>query len=425
MQDCHLSLHRRAFQSRCQPVQFLCCLGRLLIAPGRDSIVPEEPVPVLFAAGRAGPPAKPDIAFGAVRNLLIGEGAHLARIWIASKFAPPAGPGISLHDPGWFVLEPAHQVAGGGRIEPAFADFFPNRIIVPRHEIEIGCEVVIVQFLEEPHHVMRHKLLRAGGPENSHLIGLESHVQPGLKPFPVQALARIKRVIVGRQCDFRPLRHLMAPEMRAPRGVEGGNGAIPPAQPVVELGPASDTETLRIPEFVIGLPTNDVRCCHEMFSHRSGNALGEQTVSSGGEAVVLAHAPGDPCAALLRGQRFRIFMCHPGWHDGGRRSEHGRDALLGQNGERIIEPGKIELSFCWLQARPGKFCQTHHVKPGLAHQLRVGRPTGRWPMFRIIIYTNIHVMFLLKRQRRKASWDGHILSRRWGTLSTRRNCAAR
>ena len=135
----------------------------------------------------------------------------------------------------------------------------------------------------------------------------------------------------------------------------------------MELGATSDTETLRISEFVIGLPTNDVRCCREMFSHRPGNALGEQAVSSGGEAVVLAHAPGDPGAALLRGQGLGIFVGRPSRHDSGRSAEHGRDSLLGENRQSIIQPLEIKLAFRRLQARPGKLRQPHNIKPGVVH----------------------------------------------------------
>ena len=57
-----------------------------------QAVVPEQAVPVLLAAGGAGPPAEPEQVVAAVRHLLQGHLADLARARVAAHAAPPARP---------------------------------------------------------------------------------------------------------------------------------------------------------------------------------------------------------------------------------------------------------------------------------------------------------------------------------------------
>ena len=106
--------HGRAAQMALQLAELRGRLSGLAVTSERLAVVSEQPVPVLLPADGAGAPAEPDLAVGAVGELLIGDLADLARPGIAAEALPAAGPRRLLHDHEVPLLEAPHDVGGQG-----------------------------------------------------------------------------------------------------------------------------------------------------------------------------------------------------------------------------------------------------------------------------------------------------------------------
>src|SRR6476620_3911722 len=86
--DRDLWLGRSSGQYRRQSSILPRHLSSLVVPPIRFAIVPQQPVPILLPPHRATPPAEPNLAICAVRQLLITNLAKLTGLWITTKRIP-------------------------------------------------------------------------------------------------------------------------------------------------------------------------------------------------------------------------------------------------------------------------------------------------------------------------------------------------
>ncbi len=379
----------RAFEFGHQRMELPCGPGRLAVAPERFAIMSEQAVPVLLPARRTGAPPEPELALRPMGELLIGDLADLARPGIPAEGAASAGTCRLFHDPEVLSFEAPHHV-GGGRCVVRHAGRSPDRVVVPAYVVEVLGQVIIVQVAEKAHEVVRDEVVRTELAQDAHLVSLETHVEVGEEPLPVQAQARIVAVRVGGDLDLTPSGMDMTPEMGPPTAIELHQSAVPASQPVLELRPARVAETDRMAELIVRLPSDHVGRSGEVLRHCPGYAFGQHPVRAGREAVVLAHAPSDARAVQLRGERLRILARHPGGHRSRGRAQNGGDPVTVQYAQRFVEPAELEPPLFRLHVDPGELRQTDDVETGVLHEAGVRLPPLAGPVFRVVISSDVH-----------------------------------
>ena len=363
--------------------------GAFAVAAAGFAIVPEDAVPVLFAARGAGAPAEPDHGVGAVRDLLECNVTDLAGAGVPVEHVPSTTACGLFHDPEILFLEGTDQVGAAGG---AVFDFRigPYRIVVPGRHIKVHGQIVRVGLRgAEGHEVMRDEMPGAEGTQHHHLFMLEADVQPGVETPPIETGGGVM-MFMGGGLDLTPGLVKMPPEMRAPRLVEGLQGPVARAKPVLPFSPAGVAIAVRAIDFVVGLPSDHAGVVVVMSGHGAGDALGQEAVGAVGETVVLAQAPDNALSSVLNRQRVGIFACQPGRHDGRGGAEYNGDPLATQHVDGVVQPVKFKAAFLRFEHHPGKFRESDHVEAGLFHEAGIGFPTVAGPVFGVIVGANIH-----------------------------------
>jgi len=113
--------------------------------------VAEQPVPVLLAPCGAGSPSEPNLAVGAVCELLVTNFSDFARACVSAESSPATRAGGLLHNHKVFLLEAAHQVGGcsGAVRDVGFVP--PDWVIIPGDKVEVFCEVIVIYSCVKSH----------------------------------------------------------------------------------------------------------------------------------------------------------------------------------------------------------------------------------------------------------------------------------
>ena len=121
-------------------------LAQLSQAAVRPAVVVENAVPVLLGPEAGGAPAEVRDHLGPVADHLVRVQPHLAAPRRPDRL-PPQRPDLLLHHPERDVLQAANRVAVERGLEPAAARA-EERVVVPREEVEVGRQLLVVELLE-------------------------------------------------------------------------------------------------------------------------------------------------------------------------------------------------------------------------------------------------------------------------------------
>ena len=183
-----------------------------------------------------------------------------------------------FHNHEVFAFETTHDVGSQRGTVRDVRLVGPDRVVVPRNEIEITGEIIVIQFAVQSHEIVRHKVIRANTAEIANLISLETDTQPGCESFPVQTCAGIAHspglisAIIW-ECNFSPGCEIQPPEVIAPCTVQLIQCAVFISQPILKLSKTGQTVTFSAPEFIICLPPDNVWCRGKVFGHCAGDSF--------------------------------------------------------------------------------------------------------------------------------------------------------
>ena len=364
-------------------------------------------MPVLFRAMQRRAPAKVHNRLRPMGQGLIGPQAHLPRLRRVAQGLPAAGTTLLFHDPKVLVLDAAHQVVRHGNIVLIASSPHVVRIAIPGNKVQVLPQIKIIQLVEVPHEIV------CNGPvgilaQNLQLHFLKSHHRVGLIPPVIQKQTGIMRVrrsanplpsadlckavrrsVPGDDHLFKALVGL-APEVRSPGCIHRLYGAILLFQPFPKAGQASIAIAMRI-KFIINLPGDHVGILPVMFCHGFHQPPHVPVIHLIAGAVVPPGSKALAQAVQIHRIYFGVLVHQPLGRRGCGRAQHGGYAVLSQQSDGFVQPGKIEFSFPRFQQGPGKFAHTHNVDMGGRHHFRIRLPSLSGPVLRIIIHAKIHL----------------------------------
>ena len=351
----------------------LCDLG---IERDGGAIRAEQGAVVLLLAVEGAAPLPVLHRLRAVADGVPGHGTDLPFVEHVVVGGPIDHAGLRFHDPEVFALEAAGKVvrcAVAHGVEVAGAD-----VVVPRGEIEVLLDGVVVELVEPTHGVGSDDL--AGFAVGADCVDLDAVVAApsvGDELLPVEQQAG---VAVGLfDGDLRPVLVGFAPVGGGPTGVQVAERAVFRFEPLLELGTGVWAVAF-VADFVVELPGDHVGVVAEASRHLRGD-LGDQVAVFGiGEVELLAVAVRVLAAVFHDAEGAGIGGREPcrGCRAGG--AEDDGDAMLFCSADGVGEPVQLVVAFGGLHAAPGKLTDARKGDVGVLHELEVGVPAGFRPL---------------------------------------------
>ena len=223
---------------------------------------------------------------------------------------------------------------------------------------------------------------------------VEVHHQAGILPIVGRPVGGVHR-----RRDLVEVVVLLAPEDRAPGGVQAGDVVVEAsAQPRAERPCAVGAVAARravTAELVVGLPCDDVRVVAQRHGHSLDDAPGVGAIAGVVLACVLTLTPLLHLPVALDLVDVRVHVVQPGGIGGRGGAEDGLDAVAAQEVDRLLQPAEVELPLAGLHAVPGELGHADAGDAGLLHQASVGLPTFMRPVFGVVGDAEDHEMTLL------------------------------
>lgn len=318
----------------------------------------------------------------------------------------PAGDaGLLFHNPEGGLLGTPHEFQScrrkiGGLENLIISGPFiggKHGILVVGNEIQLFCQIEIVDLPGKAHEVMGDEVVGADLPDDIGLHGLEIHDQIGAEALPIQHVAGIAahggdvgRIHLGKGIVF------LTPEIGTPGFVQGFHLFIFGFQPFPEPGGTAFAHTqtsVGVTKFIVDLPAHHVVVVLKMIRHGGDETADIPPVDGIGLAIVMPPAKVIPLTMVIHRQNIGVFVHHPLGRSRTGGSQNSLDSLLFQNLQGFVQPFKMVLPVHRLHFVPGKFPHTHHLDTQLVHHSRVGFPPFSWPMLGVIVHAKGKIGF--------------------------------
>jgi len=269
-----------------------------------------------------------------------------------------------------------------------------ERIAVPRRDVEIGRDLVVIELGEQLHEVVRDGPARRVRADD---VDLHAVVARDLIRCEPPVIEPVRRMRFGdgadRRVDFVEAAVLHAPEHRAPCAVQCIDGLVACLEPLAK----THDGCRRIADhgvvaavLVIGLPVRDRRVPAVTLGHcRADRSRGFEKRRRR-KIVVTARAERARPPVRIDRQDVRMAVDQPLRRRRGRRAHHNLQAGLAEHVDRAVEPRPVVFAGRRFDATPREFGDPHLLDAERFHPARVVFPHRLGPMFWVVANSEAH-----------------------------------
>ena len=260
--------------------------------------------------------------------------------------------------------------------------------MVVRHDVDLGRPRPVVDRRAARGHEVRRDRLRGVPPDRVALEHEALEQRVGAEPLEVEPVRRVRHARrLPRGIDLVPGAVDLAPERRAPRGVERVERPVAPLEPgaevrdgclVVAVGDRSAVLVVHVPHHdggVVRVPLGELLGDRRAARRYSG-LLGETMPREPNPSVTPSRVTGRACGYA--------FQNHAGGTVVGVPRSTSMPAPREQV-EHLVEEREVVLALARLEQRPGEDADAHEVDAGLAHELDVLEPGLARPLLGVVV----------------------------------------